>query len=224
MKTIDRIKEIAADNDITLTEMERIIGASKGVLTRAASKGTNIQLRWLEAIADNFPGWNAEWILTGKGEPSDIKMKSIVVKNPEESEDDISHEDKYLVPLVPIGVFAGPLTGFDIERVDACACEMVVCPIPEMDWALEVVGDSMESEYPNGSRVFVKKINSAIFLEWGCVYVIDTENGLVMKSIQPSPNPKYITCVSLNPRYAPFDIPKESIRAMYRVRACLALK
>ena len=48
-KTIDRIKEIADSNDITLTEMERIIGASKGVLTRAASKGTNIQLRWLPA-------------------------------------------------------------------------------------------------------------------------------------------------------------------------------
>lgn len=212
----ERILEFIKAEGITVKGFETSASLSNGYI-RQLRKAPSLEK--IHQITAAYPHLSASWLLTGEG---NMLNETIEVEEVEKDEPQVGEE--YLVPLVPVGAFAGSLSGFDIQGTDARNCELVVSPIPRMDWAVEVVGDSMESEYPNGSRVFVKKVNSAIFLEWGCVYVIDTDNGLVMKSIRPSRDPDCITCVSLNPRYAPFDVPKESIRAMYRVWACLTLK
>jgi hypothetical protein len=68
MKTIlRRIKQIADSENIKITALERKIGASKGVLSRAVANETDIQSKWVQAIAENYPSYSAEWLLTGKG-------------------------------------------------------------------------------------------------------------------------------------------------------------
>lgn len=59
--------DIAQNEGITITSLEKTIGASKGVLSRAINKGTDIQAKWLLALVDNYPRYSAEWILTGNG-------------------------------------------------------------------------------------------------------------------------------------------------------------
>lgn len=59
--------DIAQHEGISITSLEKTIGASKGVLSRAISKGTDIQAKWLFALVDNYPRYSTEWILTGKG-------------------------------------------------------------------------------------------------------------------------------------------------------------
>lgn len=68
MKNIDRICKIAEKEGITLTSLERQIGASKGVLSRAHNQNTDIQGKWLSKIVENYPQYNSRWLLTGKGE------------------------------------------------------------------------------------------------------------------------------------------------------------
>lgn len=63
-----RIKQIALNEGITIGALERIIGASKGVLSRAIANGTDIQSKWLEAIVENYPQYSAQWILKGVGD------------------------------------------------------------------------------------------------------------------------------------------------------------
>lgn len=58
---------VAKNENISITALEKSIGASKGVLTRAIKNGTDIQVKWLIALVDNYPQYNPEWILTGKG-------------------------------------------------------------------------------------------------------------------------------------------------------------
>lgn len=215
---IARIETFLKSDGTSTNSFAKLAGIDPGNMAKMLAGKQKITDNTLRKISQTH-GISFEWLKHGEG---DMLNETIEVEEVEKDEPQVGEE--YLVPLVPVGAFAGSLSGFDIQGTDARNCELVVSPIPRMDWAVEVVGDSMESEYPNGSRVFVKKVNSAIFLEWGCVYVIDTDNGLVMKSIRPSRDPDCITCVSLNPRYAPFDVPKESIRAMYRVWACLTLK
>jgi len=65
-----RIKEIADNEGITIGYLEKQIGASKGVLSRAIKNNTDIQAKWLQLIADNYPSYSASWILTGQGEKS----------------------------------------------------------------------------------------------------------------------------------------------------------
>lgn len=63
-----KIQQIASHEGITIGAMERSIGASKGVLSRAITNGTDIQAKWLLAIVDNYPRYSAEWLLTGEGD------------------------------------------------------------------------------------------------------------------------------------------------------------
>lgn len=63
-----RIKKIADSQMVTITALERAIGASKGVLSRALQNNTDIQAKWVQLIVDNYPQYSAEWLLTGKGE------------------------------------------------------------------------------------------------------------------------------------------------------------
>lgn len=67
-KILPRIKQIALNEGITIGALERIIGASKGVLSRAIANGTDIQSKWLQAIVENYPHYSAQWILTGVGD------------------------------------------------------------------------------------------------------------------------------------------------------------
>lgn len=64
---LSRIKIIADNEGITLTMLEKNIGASKGVLTKALAKNTDIQSKWVTLVAENYPHYSAKWILTGKG-------------------------------------------------------------------------------------------------------------------------------------------------------------
>ena len=47
---LSRIQEIALNEGITIGALERKIGASKGVLSRAINNGTDIQSKWLQII------------------------------------------------------------------------------------------------------------------------------------------------------------------------------
>src|SRR5690349_16930100 len=62
-----RINQIAENEGITITALETKIGASKGVLSRALQKGTDISSKWVSAVVENYPLYNAMWLLTGVG-------------------------------------------------------------------------------------------------------------------------------------------------------------
>ena len=69
METIlDRIVKIADYKHFKIGGLERKIGASKGVLSRAIAQKTDIQAKWIERIVENFPDIDANWLITGHGE------------------------------------------------------------------------------------------------------------------------------------------------------------
>ncbi len=67
-KILSRIKIIADSEGITIGAIERAIGASRGVISKAIAKGTDIQSKWLELICEKFPSYSPIWLLTGEGQ------------------------------------------------------------------------------------------------------------------------------------------------------------
>lgn len=65
---LSRIEELASNEGITIGALERRIGASKGVLSRAIANNTDIQSKWIQTIVENYPHYSAEWLLAGRGE------------------------------------------------------------------------------------------------------------------------------------------------------------
>lgn len=210
-KTIDRIKEIAETNEITLTEMERIIGASKGVLTRAASKGTNIQLRWLEAIAEKFPVWNAEWIITGKGKPTGIDVK-VEIKNPTPEK---SYTDG--VPYYDVDF----KLGFDELVHPGAPNPEYLIRMPGYEKATmwcNASGDSMSPEINNGDIIALQRIEDFSFLPFGDVYGFITTNGMrTIKRLGRSAHDGFYRLIPTNKEYDEQEIPVNKIALVYRV-------
>ena len=131
--------------------------------------------------------------------------------------------EQEMVLVIPTGARAGTLADF-ATSISAYDCERMVTPIKGADYAIQVTGDSMSPEYPSGSMILIKRINEKAFIEWGKTYVLDTENGAVIKTIRRTDNPDVIECVSLNPAYQPFTMETKYINGWYRVLMVLALK
>lgn len=131
--------------------------------------------------------------------------------------------DRDTIPVLPTDARAGTLAEF-ADSIEAFNCERMVSPIRGADFAMQVTGDSMSPEYPSGSMVIIKKINEKAFIEWGKTYVLDTENGAVIKIIRKTDDPQVIECVSTNPAYQPFTMETKYINGWYRVLMVLSLK
>ena len=129
----------------------------------------------------------------------------------------------YQVPLLPIEARGGSLVDYS-EGVLSYHCEKITSPIKGADFCIQVTGDSMAPDYPSGCHVFIKKVDSSIFIQWGNVYVLDTANGIVIKEVHPTNDEEVIQCVSINPKYSPYHIRKEHIYGWYAVLMTMALK
>lgn len=125
--------------------------------------------------------------------------------------------------VLPTSARAGTLGDF-AESVQAHDCERIISPIKGADFAIQVTGDSMSPEYPNGSQIIIKKIDENQFVEWGKVYVLDTPNGAIIKQVKKTDKPNVVECISLNPDYQSFYVNTDFINGWYRVLMCLSLK
>lgn len=226
MELCERIEALVGYSSLTIPKFAEKVGFKTPQGVRELIKGNTKTLSDAAQmkILDAFPEINGDWLLNGEGEMLKSEAESL------DSLDMISQDDKvpekYLTWLVPTAAMGGSLVGFENSGVRREDCERIISPIAGADWAVPVFGDSMEPEYPNGSKVFVKQITPGDFIAWGNVFVLDTTNGLIIKMVVPSENKNCIKCVSLNPsgRYQPFDVPMRTIRAMYRVMACISVK
>ena len=131
--------------------------------------------------------------------------------------------EQEMILVIPTGARAGTIGDF-AASIAAYDCERMVTPIKGADYAMQVTGDSMSPEYPSGSMVIIKRINEKAFIEWGKTYVLDTENGAVIKTIRKTDDPGVIECVSTNPAYQPFTMETRYINGWYRVLMVLSLK
>jgi hypothetical protein len=62
-----RIAKIIENEGISIRSLEQKIGCSNGVIARCIQKNTDINSIWVSKIIETIPGYNAEWLLTGKG-------------------------------------------------------------------------------------------------------------------------------------------------------------
>lgn len=175
---------------------------------------------FMKKLKEIVPELNLSWLELGEG--SMLNTDSPVptaVRTP------AGEVDATMVLLLPVSAQGGSLNDF-VVSVKENDCEKVVSPIRSVDFAMTVSGDSMAPEYPNGSRIFVKKINEKAFIEWGKVYVLDTCNGTIIKILAPSEKDNCVRCVSINPDplYAPFDVAMNDIYGVYKVLLCMSIK
>lgn len=213
-KILPRLKDIADHEGITIGALERAIGASKGVISRAIANGTDIQSKWIQAIVENYPQYSPAWLLTGEGDMLKTKRfadsDSTLHESKIAKKEVISQETR---PRIPFDAAAGSLSGA-LGSVLGNNCERIplIPTFPRYDFTIVARGESMEPQYMSGDELACLFIKEESFIQWGRAHVLDTAQGIVVKRIYD--NGPSITCKSNNPAYPDFDIPKTDI---YRI-------
>ena len=118
---------------------------------------------------------------------------------------------------------AGTMVEF-FQSVKEYDCERMISPIKGVDYAIKISGDSMSPEYPSGSLCLIKRVDEKQFVAWNEVYVLDTDNGAVIKRIRKTDKDGVVECVSINPAYQPFTIETSYIHGWYKVLMVMSVK
>lgn len=190
---------------------------TKGVKTYNILRGRNgISNKMLDAIVSSYPEINRNWLLTGEG--SMLQKDELGIKASEPCE-----MSSYITYRLPISALAGSLANF-AHSVYKNQLEKIISPIKDVDYSMPVYGDSMQPDYPNGCEIFIKKVNENSFIRWGETYVLDTDNGVVIKNVFEGEDKNYVRCVSINEKYPEFQIKKTDIHGWYKVLIVLIPK
>ena len=67
MQLNDRIRELIQNEGISVRALEKSIGASDGVISKALRTGTDISAKWIVAISENYPQYSLDWLVGGHG-------------------------------------------------------------------------------------------------------------------------------------------------------------
>lgn len=118
--------------------------------------------------------------------------------------------------MIPIDAMAGFGTGD--RQVMEYECDQYVVPeFSELrvDFLIRVKGSSMYPKYRSGDLVACKKLSlTDIFFQWNKIYVLDTEQGALIKRVQKGSSKDTITIVSENERYEKFELSLQKINAI----------
>ena len=154
------------------------------------------------------------WIITGQGEM--LKTSIPIAKqtsNPNEG-----------IPLIPVEAMAGALT-CDTTVLEY-ECDRYVVPVFKgADFLIPVKGSSMYPKYSSGDIVACQRVDmNNLFFQWNKVYVIDTNQGALIKRIKPGHDENHILIVSDNEKYDPFELPYSAIHAVALVIGVIRLE
>ena len=158
--------------------------------------------------------FSLDWVLNGtlpmmKEQPSSAEQQTTPSAERKAAEGGI--------PLIPIEAMAG-YNGYDMQGVRLEDCARYTIPeFAELraDFMIRVSGSSMYPKYSSGDLLACRKIQDITFFQWGKVYVLDSNQGAMVKRLFPSDeNPDKIVCKSDNPNYPPFELSRTDIRSV----------
>ena len=215
---IERLQEYMDLKGINDNQMTVAADLSIGLLGKLKKNGKGMNSANVEKILLRYTDLSSDWLLTGRGEmlktPAN-PLPPVVQKalNPGEG-----------IPLIPIEAMAGALTCE--QTVFEYECERYVVPMFKgADFLIPVKGSSMYPKYSSGDIVACQRIPmNDIFFQWNKVYVIDTDQGALIKRIKPGKDKHHVLIVSDNEKYDPFELSISSIHAVALVIGVIRLE
>ena len=252
MNTLKRIKQYIDYKGITNQNFEKQVGFSNGAFASQLKNNRTIGVDKLENILIAFPELNPEWLLTGNGEMIKTKSKENVPINlgdkigdklgdkpnvkkthaielaekPTNTGIEANNLGNAGIPLIPIDAMAGFGTGA-VQVMHYDTSKYVVPEFAELnvDFMIRVKGSSMVPKYNSGDLVACKKlVITDIFFQWNKVYVLDTEQGALIKRVKKGSRDNYILLISDNQNYDPFELHLSKIFAVALVVGVIRLE
>lgn len=195
------------------------LGISASMVTEISKGRSSVGTLAIQNIVLQF-NINAHWLLTGTGP----MLLDSPQPQPVLTAHKVSADEKSGIPLIPVDAMAGALT--DEKTVLEYECERYVVPaFKGADFLIPVKGSSMYPKYSSGDIVACQRVPmSDLFFQWNKVYVIDTNQGALIKRIKPGSDKGHVLIVSDNEKYDPFELPYTAIHAVALVIGVIRLE
>ena len=196
----DRLRKVIDYYNITTNNFSQKIGVSEGAIRKVMTQNTTLRSDTLDKISQNFADINIDWLVTGRGE---MLRSDLPAAHPASMPGEG-------IPLIPINAMAGVFTGEQV--VLELECDRYVVPaFKDAEFLITVKGSSMVPKYNSGDIVACKRMPIDTFFQWNKVYVLDTEQGPLIKRVKKGSTDNTITIFSDNPNYEPFELPRTKI-------------
>lgn len=200
----ERLLEFVEFKKMNKRQFQISIGVSNSYIQNL---NENIGPLILEKISAVYPELNIEWLLTGEGNMINEKKKN----------------KSNGIPLIPTYAMAGQFTCE--QNIIENNCERYVIPVFDADFLIPVHGTSMQPYLNSGDIIACKKIYmDKLFFQWNRIYVIDTNQGILVKRIRKSEKKDYVILISDNPDYDPMEINIENIYSLSLVIGTIRLE
>ena len=200
MKAINRLHKYIDYKGYKPTRFEKDLGLSNGYLNTQLKRSADLGESIFNKILDYCLDINPEWLLSGK-EPMLKTAPHIGMPTSKPNEG---------IPLIPISAIAGAFT-MDSTILEY-ECERFVIPtFKGADFLISVKGSSMYPKYSSGDIVACKRLPIDTFFQWNKVYVLDTDQGPLIKRMQKGSSDKDVLIVSDNKDYPPFELDRAKI-------------
>jgi phage repressor protein C with HTH and peptisase S24 domain len=188
------------NHSISKYEFYQKTGVSNGVLSQKGGLSEENLLKFLSYYTDV----DLEWLLTGEGDMLRDVTDPVATRAPQPQKG---------IPLIPAhaeaGVFSGEINVMELD------CERYVVPVfKDAEFLIYVKGLSMQPTFRSGDIVACKKLPLDTFFQWNKVYVLDTDQGALIKRIKKSAKENFVLVVSDNDKYDPFEL---SLKKIYSI-------
>lgn len=209
--------KVAENENITITQLEKKIEASKGVLSRAIANNSDIQAKWFIKLVENYPQYNTDWLINDVGKI--YKADNRLLK--EETEN-------YQVNAVPYYDIDFTASFLEIENnQDTTPDHYVTHPFFQgCDYIVRASGQSMAKIIKHGDAIGLVHVkNWQDFIPLGEIYAIVTKNNFRMiKIITKGDDQNNYTLLSKpmdgkRDEFPPQQIRKDQILSIFRVQA-----
>lgn len=201
MSDKDRIKEYLEYKGISKNKFYARTGLSIGFLDSGSSLGVDKA----RIIINTYPDINLNWLILGEGE---------MLRTDADAQTQVASTEPTAVggiPLIPIAAMAGVLSGNSAQVLEQ-ECEHYNIPMFKgAEFLIRISGDSMQPKYYSGDIVACKRLPLDTFFQWNRVYVVDSEQGVIIKRVRRGCDDRHIVFVSDNTAYEPFELPLEKI-------------
>lgn len=191
--------------NISKREFYSEIGVSRGTL----ESKTGITEDILAKFIARYPLVSTDWLINGSGP----MLKTHHTHEHVESRVDEPISPFKAIPHLPISAEAGAFNG-DVSVGERDCSYYIVPSLQGADFMITVRGDSMSPSFMPGDIIACKRIENESYIQWGRVYLLDTDQGPIVKRVKPSNKDGTVLITSDNPDYASFDLEQKSIRKM----------
>ena len=202
--------DFAALLGITGTTLSRAFSQNEKYLT--PNLIAKLQKLHDEMDVENLPS------LTPAHADAHAQNNNVEREDVEDFEDEDEDEERpHTLPLIPIDAVAG-YNGIDEAGVRISECPKYHVPDfidAQAEFLIRVSGSSMYPKYSSGDILACRKVQEVTFIQWGKVYVIDSQQGMMVKRLFD--DAEHSDCIirkSDNENYPPFSLPKTEIRSL----------